>query len=192
MSCLKFTRGYWATTLVRRFLGNASYPDAELARLIAFDDCDVGVANVALDSYSKVLHRDPCRQSAGEQHAAHFGGRPQQHLRGAVLADDLGLDRRATDAEPLGQMNSEPQAVEQRSGAEQAVGTGDGRLVAVLLSRLATWRGVESGARGQAERGGRHVARCDLPGRVADLGPLARGHPHPRGSSNSRLCLKSL
>src|SRR5438876_61999 len=69
------------------------------------------------------------------------------------------------------------------------VGPGDRRVVALLLPRLAARRGVEGGPRGQAERGGRHGARRDLPGRVADLDALARRHPHRRRRRHPRLCL---
>src|SRR5215204_2254335 len=113
-------------------------PDAELARLIAFDDGDVGIADVALDALAEIVHRVPSWQSLGDRHAAHSGRRPQHDLRSAVLADYLGLDRCGVDPEPLSQVNPEAQAVEQRAGAEHSVVSGEpARQVGERIGRVA-------------------------------------------------------
>src|SRR5205085_3965351 len=100
-------------------------PDPELARRVPFDDRNVGVADIALDAFAEVVERIPGRQGLGDRHAAYSGRRPQHHLRSAVLADDLGLDRSGADLEPFGEMNTKPKTVDQRASAEDAVVPGE-------------------------------------------------------------------
>ena len=54
-----------------------------------------------------------------------------------MLADDLGLDRRGTDLEPLCNMGPETQTVEQRPGTEHAVVPGQpARQVGERIGRI--------------------------------------------------------
>jgi hypothetical protein len=60
-------------------------------------------------------HRNATRRCRG----------PQQHLRGAVLADHHRLDIARPDPQPIGQLHPEAQAVDQGPGREHPVVAGE-------------------------------------------------------------------
>src|SRR5207302_1178591 len=90
-------------------LGNARghHPDPVLAGVIAFDDRDIGIAHFALDPAAKLrgLQAAPL-EFLQHPRPSDAGGGPQEHLRGAMFAEDLGLDAGRIDAEMPGQVHA--------------------------------------------------------------------------------------
>src|SRR5207302_4315211 len=98
------------------------HADAVLAGLVAFDDGDVGVAHVALDSLAQLVERHSARQddllqgNPGEPYP-----RPEEYFGGAVLAEDLGLHRGRMDVKDGREVRLAAQAGEPGACAENAV-----------------------------------------------------------------------
>src|SRR6185437_3631834 len=134
--------------------------DAELARIVAFDDRDVGVAHVLLEllaEASKIL------ATLGEQlldrYASDPRRRPQEDLRGAVIADHLRVEGRGVDVEVAREVHAEALAVEQRAGAQHAIVPGAGaRDVGERVGRIGH---DEDRGRGCGARDVRHDIAVD-------------------------------
>src|SRR6516162_2079974 len=88
-------------------------PDAVLARIVALDDGDVGVAHVSLELVPQLAHAlaAPLEQGRHRNSADPCGG-PQEHLRGPVVADHLRFDVRGIGTEVLAEVNAKALAVE--------------------------------------------------------------------------------
>src|SRR6516165_6686269 len=93
---------------------------------MAFDDGDVGVTNVVFNlraqlcQASAALLQKPC-----QRHARNTSGRPQEHLRCAMVADDLRLDIDGINTKMGAEMYTKPQTVQKRAGAEHAIVPGE-------------------------------------------------------------------
>src|SRR5581483_11166241 len=113
--------------VVEDHLGDARADDAdaELARVIAFDDADVRIADLALDLLAqRCKFLAPLFRESREWHAADARARPEKHLRGAVLADHLCVDGRRVDAVARGEMHLEALRIEEGAGREHALVAG--------------------------------------------------------------------
>src|SRR5258707_4361424 len=96
--------------------------DAILARVITFDDGDVGVTNVMLEpgaEISKILAVG--LKELLDRHAGDACARPEEDLRGAMVADDLRIHINRIDFEMPPEMYPEAQAVEESAGAKHAL-----------------------------------------------------------------------
>src|SRR5215469_15071331 len=66
--------------------------DPVLARVVAFDDRDVGIANFTLDPSLELVKTEAAALDfLGDRHASYPRRRPHEHLRGAVLTQNLRL-----------------------------------------------------------------------------------------------------
>src|SRR6185312_1586026 len=102
------------------------HADAVLARIVAFDDGDVGVADILLDGLPRRLAgKAALLENLRRGHAGDARARPDEDLGRAVLAQHLRLDRYRIDAKLLRQVNAEPQAVEICPGAQHAIVAGE-------------------------------------------------------------------
>lgn len=91
----------------------------------ALDDGDVGVRDVVLDLLAHLLQGPAgLGEQIGDGDAADRRRGPQQHLRGAVLAHHQGLHIAWPGLEPVGELDTEPQAVDQRAREEHPVVSG--------------------------------------------------------------------
>jgi hypothetical protein len=59
------------------------------------------------------------------RHACDPRRRPQEHLGGAVFADDLGLDEGRTNLEPPRQMEAKAQGIEESAAAQHTLVAGE-------------------------------------------------------------------
>jgi len=94
--------GITARSSRKNHLCNARRDDADavLAGVVTFDDGDVGVSNVFFELLAIALSVSPRFFTSGlDRYAADARGGPQKHLRGAVVADHLGLHVGGIDAE---------------------------------------------------------------------------------------------
>jgi hypothetical protein len=90
-----------------------------LARVVAFNDSDVGVADVLLDTLAQVAQvLAALLEQVGEGNSADARRGPQEHLCGAVVADHLRLHMCCVDAEVLAEMNAKSLTVEIGAGAQ--------------------------------------------------------------------------
>src|SRR5258706_10692543 len=94
-------------------------PDSVLARAVALDDGDVGVAHVFLGRLPQLVHALAARfEQCRHRNAADACGGPQEHLCGPVVANHLCFDMCRIHIEMLAQMNAKSLAVEICAGAQ--------------------------------------------------------------------------
>ena len=104
-------------------LRNASrhHADSELARLIAFDDGDVGVPDFLLDAATEILAAAiDLLQSLQDPNACDLRRRPYEHFRRSVLTQDVGFHRCRIDMQVPSHVKPEAQAVEKRPRAQDS------------------------------------------------------------------------
>src|SRR5262249_22823236 len=100
------------TLVAHNDLGYArgDHPNAILARVVALDDCNIGVAYVFLQAASVCVEQETTAADCLlDRHAADARGGPQKYLRRPVLADDLRVDSFRADAKALREMHAKPQ-----------------------------------------------------------------------------------
>src|SRR5262249_16527759 len=107
-------------------------PDAVLARVVAFNDGDVGVADVLLDALTQVAQvLATLLEQVGEGNSADACRGPEKHLCSAVIADHLCFHVGRVDTEMLAEMNTKPLTIEIGTGTQygglRAGETGDVR-----------------------------------------------------------------
>ena len=96
--------------------------DAILARIVSLDDGDVGVANVVFELRAHVLELlAALLQECRHRHPRNARRRPQENLRGTVVADHLRLHVRGIHAKMLSEMDAKTQAVEECACTEHAI-----------------------------------------------------------------------
>src|SRR5271154_5598533 len=95
--------------------------DPELARVIAFDDGDIGKANALFDLLAHAIEGSAALpDQRADRHAGNAGGRPEEHLRDSVLSNNLSLDLIGIDFKILCQVNAESQAIQEGARAQDA------------------------------------------------------------------------
>src|SRR5215510_603412 len=110
--------------IAQHHLGNTRRDDADaiLAGIVALDDRDIGVPHVVLEPGTKIFQPLATLFDQGSnRNAGDARRRPEEYLRGAVLADHLRVNVSRVHAKMPSEMDTEAQAVEERPRAQDAI-----------------------------------------------------------------------